>query len=127
MNNENTIINGDKNAGPTGETQTDQPALPAARSRNGKIARLPLAVRQELNKRLQNGEQGKLLVEWLNSQPEVQAILAAQFNGQPIVAPNLSAWRKGREGRTKKNGGESKRYWESTEAYQFRLLPLNSG
>jgi len=95
MNDENTIINGDKNAGPTGATQTAQPALPAGRSRNEKIARLPLAIRQELNQRLQNGEQDKLLVEWLNSLPEVQAVLAAQFNGQPIVAPNLSAWRKG--------------------------------
>jgi len=35
------------------------------------------------------------LVAWLNGLPEVQAVLAAQFHGQPIVEPNLSAWRKG--------------------------------
>ena len=48
-----------------------------------------------LNQRLQNGEQGKLLIEWLNSLSEVQSVLTAQFNGQPILAANLSAWRKG--------------------------------
>jgi hypothetical protein len=95
MNDENIIVNGTENANQSDVTQTTEPSLPAARSRNGKIARLPLAIRQELNQRLQNGEQGKLLVEWLNSLPEVQSILAAQFKGQPIVAPNLSAWRKG--------------------------------
>jgi hypothetical protein len=79
MNDENTIINGDENAGPTGETQTAQPAFPASRSRNGKIARLPLAIRQQLNQRLQNGEWGKLLVEWLTSLPEVQAIMAVSI------------------------------------------------
>ena len=33
-------------------------------TRNGKIARLPLAVRQELNRRLDEGKQGKKLVAW---------------------------------------------------------------
>jgi len=36
-------------------------------TRNGKIARLPRAVRQELNRRLDEGEQGKKLVAWLNA------------------------------------------------------------
>jgi hypothetical protein len=31
-------------------------------TRTGKIARLPREVREELNRRLQNGEQGKRLV-----------------------------------------------------------------
>jgi len=68
---------------------------PAGRQRNGKIARLPLAIRQELNRRLQDGERGSSLAEWLNGRPEVQAILAAQFNGAPISQDNLSQWRKG--------------------------------
>ena len=42
-------------------------------TRNGKIARLPLAIRQQLNQRLQNGELGQELVSWLNQLPEVQA------------------------------------------------------
>jgi hypothetical protein len=64
-------------------------------TRNGKIARLPLAVRQELNRRLDEGEQGKKLVAWLNGLPEVQAILAAEFDGKPIREQNLSEWKQG--------------------------------
>ena len=51
-------------------------------TRRGKIARLPLAVREELNSRLRNGEPGKDLVLWLNSLPAVQEVLAAQFQGE---------------------------------------------
>jgi hypothetical protein len=43
---------------------------------------------------LQNGERGKDLVPWLNSLPEVQAVLAAQFHGQPIGADNLTRWKQ---------------------------------
>ncbi len=42
-------------------------------TRNGKIARLPLAVRQQLNQRLLNGELAQDLLSWLNQLPEVQA------------------------------------------------------
>ncbi len=41
-------------------------------TRHGKIARLPLAIRQQLNLRLQNGERAQGL-SWLNQMPEVQA------------------------------------------------------
>jgi hypothetical protein len=99
MNDENTIINGNETVHSTAKTQSPQPASGPSpsgnRSRNGKIARLPLAIRQQLNQRLQNGEPGKQLVQWLNGLPEVQAVLAAQFHGQPIQKENLSAWRKG--------------------------------
>ena len=64
-------------------------------TRRGKIARLPLAVRQELNTRLRNGEEAKQLVLWLNSLPAVQEVLAAQFQGKPIAECNLSRWRAG--------------------------------
>ena len=43
-------------------------------TRNGKIARLPLALSQQLNQRLQNGELAQDLLSWLNQMPEVQAI-----------------------------------------------------
>jgi hypothetical protein len=46
---------------------------------NGKIGRLPKAVQEQLNRRLQNCERGGPLAIWLNSLPEVQAILAARF------------------------------------------------
>jgi hypothetical protein len=64
-------------------------------TRNGKIARLPLAVRQELNRRLGEGEQGKKLVAWLNGLPAVQAIAAAEFGGKAIREQNLSEWKQG--------------------------------
>ena len=61
---------------------------------NGKIARLPLAVRQELNHRLDDGEQGKKLVAWLNTLPEVQVIVATEFGGKAIREQNLSEWKQ---------------------------------
>jgi len=64
-------------------------------TRTGKIARLPLAIREQLNARLLEGELGCDLVDWLNSLPEVRAILAAEFGGSPINEPNLSAWKDG--------------------------------
>src|SRR5450432_1986217 len=64
-------------------------------TRNGKIARLPRSVRQELNRRLDEGEQGKKLVAWLNALPEVQAIVVAEFGGKAIREQNLSEWKQG--------------------------------
>jgi len=61
----------------------------------GKIGKLPKAVREELNRRLDNGGQGRQLLAWLNSLPEVQAIVAAEFGGKPIRKQNLSEWRNG--------------------------------
>jgi hypothetical protein len=64
-------------------------------TRNGKIARLPLAIRQELNRRLDEGEEGKKLVAWLNGLPKVQAIVASEFGGKSIREQNLSEWKQG--------------------------------
>jgi hypothetical protein len=64
-------------------------------TRTGKIARLPQEIREQLNRRLQDGEQGKRLVGWLNALPAVKAVLRAEFAGQSITAQNLSEWRKG--------------------------------
>ena len=64
-------------------------------TRNGKIARLPRTVRERLNRRLQDGEQGKKLVAWLNSLPEVRAVVVAEFGGKAIREQNLSEWRQG--------------------------------
>jgi hypothetical protein len=64
-------------------------------TRNGKIARLPRAIREQLNRRCDDGEPGKRLVEWLNSLPEVLAVLAAEFAGRPVSEQNLSEWKQG--------------------------------
>jgi len=61
----------------------------------GKIGRLPHALREHLNRRLQEGEKGRKLVAWLNALPEVQAVLAGEFAGRPINAQNLTDWRQG--------------------------------
>lgn len=64
-------------------------------TRTGKIARLPGRIRNLLNRRLHDGEQGKRLAAWLNSLPVVQAVLAAAFAGKPIRPQNLSEWKQG--------------------------------
>jgi hypothetical protein len=58
----------------------------------GKIGRLPKAIQEQVNRRLDNGEKGWPLVAWLNSLPEVSAVMAAEFAGQPIREQNLSRW-----------------------------------
>jgi len=63
-------------------------------TRNGKIAQLPVAVRDELNRRLDDGESGPRLLAWLNALPVVQALLDSR-SWRPINPPNLTAWRQG--------------------------------
>ncbi len=63
-------------------------------TRPSKISRLPRQIRDELNRRLDNREQNKRLVQWLNSLPETQSLVAAEFAGQPISPQNLSDWKK---------------------------------
>ena len=65
------------------------------KTRNGKIARLPRNLRNQLNRRLDDAEQGAKLVAWLNRQPRVRQILAENFQGQPISEQNLSEWKAG--------------------------------
>ncbi len=64
-------------------------------TRTGKIARLPLDVRTELNDRLQEGEPGKEIVAWLNTLPEVETMVEKFFFGRPIREQNLSEWKQG--------------------------------
>jgi len=64
-------------------------------ARTGKIARLPLAIREELNMRLRDNESGQTLLEWLNGEEVVKQVLAKSFNGEPINDANLSIWRQG--------------------------------
>src|SRR4051812_15515339 len=62
--------------------------------RPSKIGRLPANVREKLNHRLRNREQNKLLIQWLNSLPETKALLAAEYDGQPINAQNFSDYKR---------------------------------
>ena len=60
----------------------------------GKIGRLPKRIRNELGRRIEDGEPGKELVKWLNGLPEVREILKEQFDGRPITEQNLSEWKQ---------------------------------
>lgn len=60
----------------------------------GKIGRLPKALQEQVNHRLENGEKARTIVAWLNTLPEVQTMLSAEFAGKPIREQNLSEWRQ---------------------------------
>ena len=51
-------------------------------TRNGKIARLPRQVRDQLNRRLRDGQKGNQLAAWLNSLPKVLSFSARPKPGQ---------------------------------------------
>ena len=59
------------------------------------VARLPKAIRDQLNQNLADGVPGVRVVEWLNTLPEVQKVLTEQFDGREINEPNLSEWKAG--------------------------------
>jgi hypothetical protein len=65
------------------------------KTRNGKIARLPLDVREELNARLERSEQSPQLLAWLNALPVVREFVRREFDGEPVSKHNLSQWRLG--------------------------------
>jgi len=64
-------------------------------TRNGKIARLPRELREQVNHQLDDGRPGMEIVEWLNKQPEVIVLVRREFGGRPIREQNLSEWKKG--------------------------------
>jgi hypothetical protein len=68
---------------------------PLSTHRLGKIARLPAAIRQKLNERLEDNEPAPQLLAWLHSLPEVGKVLQRLFEGRAISEQNLSAWKQG--------------------------------
>jgi hypothetical protein len=65
------------------------------RNHRGKIARLSRALQTEVNRRLAAGEPGRILLAWLNAQPEVQTLMLGEFAGKAVNKQNLSQWRLG--------------------------------
>ena len=57
-------------------------------ARQGKIARLPFEVREEINRRLLDNESGEKICGWINHTQGLRGAAA-------ISAPNLSVWRSG--------------------------------
>ncbi|HWV99201.1 MAG TPA: hypothetical protein VNZ64_05850 [Candidatus Acidoferrum sp.] len=60
----------------------------------GKLSRLPRQIRDQLNQRLDDAQEPNAILQWLNSLPEVQAVVNAHFDGKPIDGGNLSEYRK---------------------------------
>jgi len=61
----------------------------------GKIGRLPKCTRDDLGRRIEDGEPGKEVVKWLNGLSGVKRVLKEQFGGRPITEQNLSEWKQG--------------------------------
>ncbi len=64
-------------------------------TRTGKIARLSREIRDQLNRRLDNGESAVRLADWLNDLPEARDVLTKDFGGRDINEQNLSDWKAG--------------------------------
>lgn len=64
-------------------------------ARTGKIARLPLAVRDELNMRLMDNENGQTILAWLNALPVCVERINVDWKGEAVNDANLSLWRSG--------------------------------
>ncbi len=60
----------------------------------GKITRLPSDLRDQVNRRLADGQPARTILPWLNGLPEVQQLLKEQFHSEPISEQNLSAYRQ---------------------------------
>jgi hypothetical protein len=59
---------------------------------NGKISHLPKSIREQLNRRLDDAERHDRILAWLNSLPEVRALVASDFAGRPVSKQNLHEW-----------------------------------
>ncbi len=66
--------------------------LPGARK--GKVARLPVLIREGINLRFLNGEPGSKIIAWLHGLPEVLSVLD-EIGEEPITPQNLTDWRQG--------------------------------
>ena len=64
-------------------------------TRTGKIARLPLRLRNRLNFFLMDGKPASLILDWINVEPEAIEVFNNLFGGRPASPQNLSEWRQG--------------------------------
>lgn len=59
-----------------------------------KISSLPRLIREEINRRLDEGQKGPEILEWVNAQPSVLEILEKRYQGVEVSDQNLSNWRE---------------------------------
>ncbi len=69
--------------------------LDPSNKRNGKNAKLPRALRDQINRAFDAGQSAVSIARELNKIPEVKAMLEAHFEGRPISPQNLSEWKGG--------------------------------
>ncbi|MCW0220111.1 MAG: hypothetical protein OJI67_17430 [Prosthecobacter sp.] len=61
----------------------------------GKVGRLPAKIREEVCRRILDGQSAPQILPWLNGLEETKKAMAVHFDGQEITPQNLSAWRTG--------------------------------
>lgn len=89
MSDEKVVLIEENEADQTGDRRDACPT----RASVGKIGRLPKAIRELLNRRLDDGVSHSSLAEWLNGLPPVKSVLEAYFGSAPISEKNISNWR----------------------------------
>jgi hypothetical protein len=98
----------------------------SARSPVGKIARLPYAIREQLNQRLLDNQPASEILPWLNGLPAVKKILAAQFKNVPLIRQNLDSWRQGGYQEWLKDWKDAVKY-QRTAQYAARISRAGRG
>ena len=94
--------------------------------RSGKIARMPSAIREQLNQRLANHESSTTLLIWLNALPEVQALMTQDFGGKAIDRHNLHEWRHGGHAEWRRNR-EAREILEGLHADSNEMTKMAGG
>jgi hypothetical protein len=89
------VVQGTESTDASAEAVPAPPVPVDFTTRLGKVARLPLAVREELNSRLRDGEVANSLLLWLNGLAAVKEILRREFKSSPLSAQNVSNWKNG--------------------------------
>jgi hypothetical protein len=64
-------------------------------AQDARIARLPDTIREQINRRLEKGEAGQQIADWLNTLPEVNSVMAAAFAGLPVTEADVDSWKLG--------------------------------
>lgn len=67
-------------------------------ARKGKIDSFPHAIREEVCRRLHDGQVGREILAWLHSQEDVLRVLDEQWEEQPVSQQNLSEFRNSANG-----------------------------
>ena len=64
-------------------------------ARQGKISRLPHALREAVNLRIHDNETAGVILSWLNAEKDAIRTWDMYFEGEAATPQNLSAWRAG--------------------------------